>query len=326
MTRLGYQINNFSYPDSTTRDLFQIVQRQAIAADNSGFDTFLVMDHLNQLPMLGPPDNEMLECYTVLAAVAAVTNNMRLGALVTSNTYRNPAFLAKVVSTLDIVSGGRAQLGIGAGWFEHEHDGFGYDFNTFTERFEKLEEALQIILPMLRGERPTVDGKYYRTVQAINEPQPINPVPIMIGGTGEKKTLRMVAQYGDLANFTCEVHEVEHKLDVLQQHCDNIGRDRSEITVSLMQNVVIAATYEQARDEYFASLQRTLGIDAVNASADEQAFFEAQLVLGDPDTVGEKLAAALATGVDGLTTSLPVNGYIEGRVEMLGSIATPLIN
>src|SRR4249920_15848 len=190
MTRLGYQIPNFTYPGVGPAELFDAVAAQAREADASGFDTVLVMDHFYQLPMLGDPDQFMLECYSLLAALARETSTVRLSALVTGNTYRNPAVLAKIVTTLDIVSGGRAQLGIGAGWFEFEHDSLGFEFGTFTDRFEKLEEALQIIIPMLRDERPTLDGKHYKVKDAINHPAPLSRIPVMIGGSGEKKTLR----------------------------------------------------------------------------------------------------------------------------------------
>src|SRR4051794_35826276 len=195
MTRLGLQIPNFTYPGGAPVDIFPIVTGAAQAAVRSGFDIVLVMDHFYQLPTLGEPDDYMLEAYTVLGALAAVTSEVRLGALVTGNTYRNPAILAKTVTTLDIVSRGRAQLGIGSGWFELEHDAFGIEFGTFSDRFEKLEEALGVILPMLRDARPSVDGKHYRVTDAINQPAPISEIPVMIGGSGERKTLRMVAQY-----------------------------------------------------------------------------------------------------------------------------------
>ena len=158
MTRLGYQIPNFTYPGVAPEQLFLTVVAQAKEAEASGFDTVLLMDHFYQLPMLGLPEAEMLECYTMLSALAQHTSKVRLSALVSGNTYRNPTLLAKTVTALDIVSGGRAQLGIGAGWFELEHDSLGYEFGTFTNRFEKLEEALQNILPMLRGERPSLQG------------------------------------------------------------------------------------------------------------------------------------------------------------------------
>src|SRR5690606_4646545 len=139
-------------------------------------------------------------------------------ALVTGNTYRNPAVLAKILTTLDVVSGGRAQLGIGAGWFEPEHEAFGIEFGTFTQRFEKLEEALQIILPMIRGERARLDGTHYRVRDAFCSPPPVGRIPVMIGGGGERKTLRMVAQYADESNLLCQPSEVGRKLDALAAH------------------------------------------------------------------------------------------------------------
>src|SRR6476469_9973901 len=232
MTRLGYQIPNFTYPGVDSAGLFDVVAAQAQAADRSGFDTVLLMDHFYQLPMLGPPDANMLECYTTLGALARETSTVRLGALVTGNTYRNPTTLAKIITALDIVSGGRAQLGIGAGWFELEHDSLGFEFGTFTDRFEKLEEALQIILPMLRDEGPSLDGKYYTVKHAINHPTPISRIPVLIGGSGEKKTLRMVAQYADQGNLTSSPAELPRKLAALAEHCDRLGRNRDEITLS----------------------------------------------------------------------------------------------
>ena len=162
MTRLGYQIPVFTYPDTDSAGLFPAIARQAEEAEGAGFDTLLVMDHFYQLPMLGAAEEPMLECYSLLSALAGRTSRVRLSALVTGNTYRNPAVLAKTVTTLDVVSGGRAQLGIGSGWFQLEHDAFGIEFGTFTDRFEKLEEALQIVVPMLRGERVTFSGAHYR--------------------------------------------------------------------------------------------------------------------------------------------------------------------
>ncbi len=160
----------------------------------------------------------MLECYTLHAALARETSTVRLSALVTRNTYRNPALLAKIATTLDIVSGGRAQLGIGAGWFELEHDAFGIEFGTFTDRFETLEESLQIIVGLSRGERVTLDGDRYGVKDAINSPAPVSRFPVMIGGGGERKTLRMVAQYGDESNLIAEATDLPRKLDALAAH------------------------------------------------------------------------------------------------------------
>jgi F420-dependent oxidoreductase-like protein len=324
MTRLGYQIPNFTYPGVETPGLFDVVVAQAQAAERSGFDTVLLMDHFYQLPMLGDPDANMLECYTTLGALARETQRVRLGALVTGNTYRNPALLAKILTALDVVSGGRAQLGIGAGWFEFEHDSLGFEFGTFTDRFEKLEEALRIILPMLRDETPTLDGAHYRVQDAINHPAPISRIPVMIGGSGEKKTLRMVAQYADESNLTSPPEELPHKLDVLAAHCERLGRDRSEITVSQALNAVLAPTHEQAFDE-FADALAMRNIDLRNGDPEFRAMIESMVVLGDPDEVGERLTEIVALGAEGITLSAPANGWIPERVDLLGEVASKVL-
>jgi len=317
MTRLGLQIPSFTYPGGTAADIFPTVTATARAAEASGFDTVLVMDHFYQLPGLGNPDDFMLEAYTLLGALAAVTSKVRLGTLVSGNTYRNPAILAKSVTTLDIVSGGRAQLGIGSGWFEMEHDAFGIEFGTFTDRFEKLEEALAVILGMLRGERPSIAGKHYTITDAINEPPPLSRVPVMIGGSGEKKTLRMVAQYADLGNLTCDPSEVPRKLDALAGHCDRLGRDRSEILLSWNRVACIAPTTAEAeaeRDIYLAAR----GMEWSNLPAELQEMIEGMIVVGDVDTVGTKFAEWKALGLDGITVSMPANGHLPERVTLLG--------
>ena len=322
MTRLGYQIPNFTYPGVGPAELFDTVAAQAAAADRSGFDTVLVMDHFYQLPMIGSPDQYMLECYTLLAALARETQNVRLGALVTGNTYRAPTLLAKEVTTLDIVSNGRAQLGIGAGWFELEHDALGFEFGTFTDRFEKLEEALQIILGMLAGERPSLGGRHYTVTEAINEPPPVGRIPVLIGGSGEKKTLRMVAQYADESNLTCPIDEVPRKLDALAAHCERLGRDRREITVSKQVMCCIAPTHDEAWAEAEV-LARRLGMDLSDPATREVA--ATLIFIGGPDEVAEQLSAVLDSGVDGWTIACPANGQDAERVELLGQTASKLL-
>jgi F420-dependent oxidoreductase-like protein len=317
MTRLGYQIPSFTYPGVGPDRLFEVVARQAAEADASGFDTVMVMDHFYQLPMLGRPDQEMLECYTALAGLAAHTRTARLGALVTSVTYRNPALLAKAVTTLDIVSGGRAMLNIGAGWFELEHTSLGFEFGTFTDRFEKLEEALQIVLPMLRGERPTFHGKHYTVVDAINSPPPVGRIPVMIGGTGERKTLRMVAQYADESNLGCDPADLPRKLDALAAHCEALGRDRREITVSWQRSTCIAPSHDEAMADLKAMLAAR-GLDYDVLSDDQRAALLGRFAIGDPDEVGETFAGWLAMGVDGFTVNAVANGHVPGRVALLG--------
>jgi F420-dependent oxidoreductase-like protein len=324
MTRLGYQIPNFTYPDVGPSGLFEAVARQAREADESGFDTVLVMDHFYQLPQLGPAEYYMLECYTLLAALARETSNVRLSALVTGNTYRNPAVLAKVVTTLDIVSGGRAQLGIGAGWYELEHRAFGIEFGTFTDRFEKLEEALRIIIPMLRGETATLDGRHYHVVDAVNSPPVVSRIPVMIGGGGERKTLRMVAQYADESNLIAEPGDIPRKLEVLAEHCERLGRDRNELTVSWQRTTCIAPTMEQAQADLVAYLHGR-GVDFDALADDARSAIASRFVLGDADTVGERLTADLALGVDGFTLNAPANGHIPGRVQLLGETAAKIV-
>lgn len=317
MTIRGYQIPNFTYPGVAPAELFEAVARQAEAADDAGFDSVLLMDHFYQLPALGPPDHEMLECYTTLGALSQRTRNVRLGSLVTGNTYRNPTLLAKVVTALDVASGGRAQLGIGAGWYELEHDSLGYEFGTFSDRFEKLEEALAVILPMLAGERPTFEGEHYRVADAVNSPAPIGRIPVMIGGSGEKKTLRMVAQYADESNLICPASDVPRKLDALDGHCERLGRDRAEVTVSLQRTAFIAPTHDAAiavAREYLAPRGVDLDQVGVGAVAPER------LIIGDPDEVGEQLTALLSLGLDGFTVNLPANGHEVEPVSLLGEV------
>ncbi len=315
MTRLGYQIPNFTYPGVDNAQLFDRVVAQAKEAEEAGFDRVLVMDHFYQLPGIGAPNEPMFECYTLLSALAQHTSKVRLSSLVTGNTYRNPTLLAKTITALDHVSHGRATLGIGAGWFEEEHDALGFEFGTFTERFKKLEEALNIIVPMLKGEEPSLDGEYYQVSNAYNVPAPIGRIPIMIGGAGEKKTLRMVAQYADESNLTGEVSEIPRKLDVLAAHCERLGRDRSQIKVTKLMMVGVAPTMEQAQ----ADLDELAASKGWNAEIVEMV--KGIIIFGDPDTVGEKLQEAYAMGLDGMTINLPGNGHIPGRISLLAEVA-----
>ena len=315
MTRLGYQIPNFTYPDVGSEAIFESLVQQVRSAEANHFDRIFLMDHFYQLPGLGDPDDYMLECYTTLAALAQHTKSVRLAALVTGNTYRNPAILAKTITALDHVSAGRATLGIGAGWFELEHDSFGIPFDTFSERFEKLEEALNIILPMLRGECPSLDGKHYTVSDAINSPAPISKIPVMIGGSGEKKTLRMVAQYADESNLTCSVEEIPRKLDALAAHCERLGRDRSEIKVTKLVMMAIGETHEEA----------LASIDAFVANhgwpPEAAALLLTRVTLGDADAVGEAIQEMKAAGLDGITLNLAFVGHDPEMVALAGRTA-----
>jgi F420-dependent oxidoreductase-like protein len=301
--RLGYQIPNFTYPDIPVERLFDTVVAQAREAEASGFDTVLVMDHFYQLPGIGTPDHAMLECYTTLGALATATSTIQLSALVTGNTYRNPPMLAKTVTTLDVVSGGRAILGIGAGWFEKEHHDFGYDFGTFTERFEKLEEALQIIAPMLRGEAPTFKGTWYRVENALNNPRLRPTIPIMLGGSGEQKTFRLAARFADHMNIICDRADLPRKVAVLNQRCEEAGRDPASLATSYLAMVIMMDDGDQARAV----------LDRVPPERRDRIF------AGTPDEVAESLQKdVLDQGIGGLTINMVANGHVPGVVTTAG--------
>jgi F420-dependent oxidoreductase-like protein len=218
--KLGLQIPNFSYGTGVA-ELFPTVIAQAQEADAAGFDSVFVMDHFYQLPGLGTPDQPMLEAYTALGGLATATEHVQLGTLVTGNTYRNPTLLAKAITTLDVISQGRAILGLGTGWFELEHDQLGYEFGTFTDRFNKLYEALEIIVPMIKGERPTFSGKYYKTVEAMANPRFRDHIPLMIGGSGEKKTIPLAARQFDHLNVISTFDKLADKVAVKNRVCED---------------------------------------------------------------------------------------------------------
>ncbi|MCB2061768.1 MAG: LLM class F420-dependent oxidoreductase [Novosphingobium sp.] len=208
----------------------------ARTAETVGIRTLSVMDHFFQMDMMAPGEDPMLECYTALGFVAGVTRNLRMRVLVGGVTYRHPGLLAKTVTTLDVLSGGRAELGLGAAWYEREHRGLGVPFPPISERFERLEEALQICLQMWSDDNGPFQGKHYQLAETLCSPPPVSsPRPrIMIGGGGEKKTLRLVAQYADACNFFGAPEDVAHKIEVLRRHCDTVGRDIREIEVTAL--------------------------------------------------------------------------------------------
>src|SRR6185312_10273805 len=194
----------------------------------------------------GTPDQPMLEAYTALGALAAATERVQLGTLVTGNTYRNPTLLAKAITTLDVISQGRAILGIGTGWFELEHDSLGYDFGTFTDRFNRLYESLEIILPMLAGERPTFSGEYYKVTDAMAEPRFRDHVPLMIGGSGEKKTIPLAAKHFDHLNIIAGFNDLSRKVQVVKESCEKIDRDPATLETSML---VMALIDDKATDD-----------------------------------------------------------------------------
>ena len=253
MPHLGVQMPSFTFDGVPDERMFDRIAETAIAAEEAGFDSFWVMDHYHQIRSVGRETEPMLEAYTLLGGLAARTERIGLGALVTGVTYRNPAFLAKVVTTLDIVSSGRAILGIGAAWNEAESRAYGYDWPPTSERFERLEDALEICRGMFTHDRTTFHGQRHHVDGAINVPQPVQRggPRILVGGGGETKTLRLTARYADMWNGFGSVEEIRHKLDVLERHCGEVGRDPSEIVTTRLGTPITHRSIVDASRPFF---------------------------------------------------------------------------
>jgi F420-dependent oxidoreductase-like protein len=280
--KLGLHIPDFSWPAGPTRlggDLASI----AAAAEDAGFDRVSVMDHVWQIGMVGPPDHEMLECYTTLGYLAALTSRIRILALVTGVVYRDPGLLAKMVTTLDVLSNGRAMLGIGAAWNEEEARGLGLFFPPLAERFERLEETLQICLQMWSSDEHPYDGAHYHLARTLNSPQALSSPhpPILIGGSGERKTLRLVARYAQACNLFAGP-ELEHKLDVLRNHCEREGRDFDEIEKTVLFNFDVGHQGERV-EEILADLDRLakLGFSVAHGRVTDVSRIEPLEIIGE---------------------------------------------
>ena len=284
----GLHLPSYTFPDTPTEHLFDRIVEQAKTAEAAGFGMVSVMDHLYQIGGIGSNTEPMLEGWSVLAALSRETSRVRLGTLVTGVTYRNPAFLAKQVTTLDVLSGGRAILGIGAAWNEEEHQGYGYPFPPIKERMDRLEEALTIATAMFREERPSFEGTYASIDHALNEPKPVQPggPPILVGGGGEQRTLKIAARFASMTHwFAMGLPGLQHKTEVLARHCEAIGRDPGEI-------------------------ERTVGgpVIVVGSEAEGQAILEripaerrAHLAAGTPEQVADRLRPYLDAGFTGFT-------------------------
>ncbi|MGO9971248.1 MAG: LLM class F420-dependent oxidoreductase [Solirubrobacteraceae bacterium] len=292
---LDLHLPNFNYPGVGPDKLFDTLIDIALTAEGSGFSSVSLMDHLHQIPPVGPEENWMFDGSTMLSAIAARTSKLSLGTLVGGVTYRNPALLAKITTTVDVVSGGRAWHGIGAAWFDGEHRAYGFEFPPLKERFERLEEALQITRAMFTQERATFHGEHFHVDGAYNNPKPIRgDIPILIGGSGERKTLRMVAQYADGCNLFGDTETARHKLGVLEEHCEKLGRDPAEITKTAMAVVLIAPTHEAAAAK----------LDAMRAAGVPEIRLQSAMA-GEPDAVAAKAAELREVGIEGLTISMP---------------------
>jgi F420-dependent oxidoreductase-like protein len=265
--KLGLQIPNFTWPNGATA-LGEELAAVARTADTAGFEYIAVMDHYFQIGVIGPPEMDMLEAYTTLGFLAAHTQRAKLLTVITGVHYRPPGLLAKAVTTLDVLTGGRGIIGIGAGWNEEESRGLGFAFPSMAERFELLEEALEYLLQMWSDDDGPFVGKHIHADRLLNSPQAISKPhpPILVGGSGERKTLRLVAKYAQACNLF-NTPELEHKLDVLKQHCDTEGRNYDEITKTTY-HVLDAGRNGERAGALIDELGRlhALGIDAVIGS------------------------------------------------------------
>ena len=305
--KLGLQIPNFSYGTGVD-ELFPTVIAQAQEADAAGFDSVFVMDHFYQLPGLGTPDQPMLEAYTALGGLATATERVQLGTLVTGNTYRNPTLLAKAITTLDVVSQGRAILGIGTGWFELEHDQLGYRVRHLHRPLQQARRgACRSSCRCCSGERPTFSGKYYRTQEAMANPRFRDHIPLMIGGSGEKKTIPLAAKHFDHLNIIAGFDELPRKVQVVKDRCEEIGRDPATLETSML---VIALIDENATEDLIPEE------------------FKQNVVFGGPDQIVEQIQTkVLDAGVDGVILSpiTSLNGYQPGGITAVAEKLKPLI-
>lgn len=292
--QLDLHLPSFNFPGVGPEALFDKLVDIVTTAESAGFSSVSLMDHYHQIPPVGPPQNWMFEGNTMLAGIAARTQTIALGLLVGGVGYRNPAQHAKITTTLDVISGGRAFHGIGAGWFEAEHDAYGFRFPPLKERFERLEDHLRIARAMFTQERATEAGDRVSVADAYNNPKPLRgDIPILVGGSGERKTLRMVAQYADGCNLFGDRERAQHLLGVLRRHCENVGRDPAEITKTSMMSIAIAETEDGVQAK----------LDAMRAAGlPEQRI--AGTTAGTPEQISEHAQAFRDVGIEGVTFTM----------------------
>ncbi|MEA2362636.1 MAG: hypothetical protein QOD71_1781 [Thermoleophilaceae bacterium] len=313
--QLDLHLPNFNYPGVGPDAVFDKLVDIATTAERAGFSSVTLMDHYHQIPPVGPPQNWMFDGSTMLAGIAARTQTIALGLLVGGVTYHNPAQHAKITTTLDVISRGRAFHGIGAGWFEAEHVAYGFPFPPLKERFERLEDHLRIVRAMFTEEQATVAGDHHSVTGAYNNPKPLRgDIPIVVGGSGERKTLRMVAQYADGCNLFGDPGRAQHLLGVLQGHCDSVGRDPDEITKTSMMPLAIAETEDGVRAK----------LDAMRAAGvPEQRI--AATTAGTPEQILEHAHAFRDVGIEGLTFAMPDVHDLDA-VTLAGETLAPVFN
>ena len=288
----GLHLPSYTFADTPPAQLFARIVEQARAAEEAGFGLVTVMDHFYQIRGIGPETEPMLEAYSTLAAIAQHTSRVRLGTLVTGVTYRNPAILAKTVTTLDVLSGGRAIFGLGAAWNEDEHRGYGLHFPPIRERMDRLDEALTIARLMFTEDRPSFSGAHYQIDRALNVPRPIQPggPKILVGGGGEQRTLKIAAKHADMTHwFPLGLEALRHKTEVLARHCEAIGRDPATIQRTIATPVLVVDDDRAA--------------DALRARLPAER--RAHVTIGRPEQAAEALRPYLDAGFTGFTFNNP---------------------
>jgi F420-dependent oxidoreductase-like protein len=292
---------------------YEVMSRCAREAEQSGYDSIWLYDHFHTVPV--PEVEAVFECWTAMAALARDTTTVRLGQMVTCNSYRPPALLAKMSSCIDVLSAGRLVVGIGAGWYEHEYNAFGYEFSAVSERLSRLGESVQILKAMWTQPRASFDGRYYRVEGAINEPKPIQKPhpPLWIGGSGERVTLKLVALYADGCNFGGDLEERRHKLDVLRRHCDAVGRDYDSIVKSTNVTVILGDDEE---------VNRVISMRRRQTGGTE--YWERKPVAGPPEIVAEYVRKVVDVGFDYVIFGVP-NAFEAGSIRRVAAELIPLI-
>jgi F420-dependent oxidoreductase-like protein len=293
--RLGLQVPTFSFRGIPPERTFATVATIARAAEDSGFDSVWVHDHLHQSPFSGREDEPVLEAWVLLGAIAAVTRTVRVGPMVSPVTTRHPGLLAKMATTLDVVSGGRAVLGLGAGNHPSEHLAYGIPFPGLRERQSMLEEAVLVCRAMFTRRATTFEGRHYRLADALNVPQPLQPggPPILVGGGGDR-TLRLVARYADLCGLFGDVETIRGRLSILDRYCEAVGRDPRSVTRTRLSALAIAETAREAERLAERIAARPMGTVA-----------RREAIVGDPGRVADQARAFLDAGLDALVFHLP---------------------
>ena len=294
---------------------YETMSRCAREAEQAGYDAIWVYDHFHTVPE--PRLESVFECWTSMAALARDTRTIRLGQMVTCNSYRSPSLLAKMASCVDVMSHGRLTLGIGAGWYDHEYHAYGYEYPETPERLRMLRESLQVIKAMWTQDEATFDGRYYQVRGAINEPKPVQKPhpPIWIGGAGEKVTLKLVAQCGDACNFNADVETVKHKLEVLRQHCDTVGRDYDSV-------VKTVEFYTMLGDK--REIDRVVADHARRTGQPESFIREWHPLHGDADRVAEIINEYAEIGIDYFIVNLP-NAFEVGVISRFAEEVFPRV-